>query len=492
MSFDPRAYARQMAGQYGLDPEIFVKMLFAESRFNPNVKPSVVRGKDYVGYGQLGAAAAQDVGITDRFDPKQNIEGSARYLKMQLDEFGSYPLALAAYNAGPQTVRDKGGIPNYPETQAYIEKIMGNNSAPSNSSYSSADIGKHMKPADPNAPYYFAGGSAQARPLDAIGLRGSPNVGAPTSRQRSGVGAGLLDYLFNRNPATGLNPIQNFAAALDPLILPDARMGQAIREQGLRQAAFDKSEKDKNQTEEFFKKQKGGEVFLQAIKMGVSPTDVFAAWFKTQQGDYVVVGDSLVDRKTGKVIFQDPSSGSGSAVEVMPDGTVRINPDKMKLSDGQKKSMIYSGRMKQAQDVINSVERAGTSLYDSLVNNIPLAGNYLTSPEYKVYSQAKTNFINAVLRDESGAAIGQSEFDAAERQYFPQAGDTDAVIEQKRQNRELAIRLMSAAAGMGGSYAKQQLDEMYKQATGKDVPANRSWSNEENWSVSTSKSTETF
>jgi hypothetical protein len=193
-----------------------------------------------------------------------------------------------------------------------------------------------------------------------------------------------------------------------------------------------------------------------------------------------------------KVIFQDTSSGSGSAVEVMPDGTVRINPEKMKLTDGQKKSMLFSGRMQQAQDVINSVERAGTSIYDSIVNNIPLAGNYLTSPEYKVYSQAKRNFINAILRDESGAAIGQSEFDAAEQQYFPQAGDTDAVIEQKRQNRELAIRLMSAAAGMGGSYAKQQLDEMYKQTTGKDVPTDRSWSNEENWNVSTSKSTETF
>jgi hypothetical protein len=125
-SFDPRVYARQMAAEYGIDPDIFTKMLFAESSFDPNAK-SVVRGKDYVGYGQLGAAAAQDVGITDRFDPRQNIEGSAKYLKMQLDEFGSYPLALAAYNAGPQTVRDKGGIPNYPETQAYIEKIMGNN-----------------------------------------------------------------------------------------------------------------------------------------------------------------------------------------------------------------------------------------------------------------------------------------------------------------------------------------------------------------------------
>jgi hypothetical protein len=125
-SFDPRAYARQMAAQYGVDPDIFTKMLFAESSFDPNAK-SVVRGKDYVGYGQLGAAAAQDVGITDRFDPRQNIEGSAKYLKMQLDEFGSYPLALAAYNAGPARVRKYNGIPPFAETQAYIEKIMGNN-----------------------------------------------------------------------------------------------------------------------------------------------------------------------------------------------------------------------------------------------------------------------------------------------------------------------------------------------------------------------------
>ena len=125
-SFDPRAYARQMAAEYGVDPDIFTKMLFAESSFDPNAK-SVVRGKDYVGYGQLGAAAAQDVGITDRFDPRQNIEGSAKYLKMQLDEFGSYPLALAAYNAGPARVRKYNGIPPFAETQTYIEKIMGNN-----------------------------------------------------------------------------------------------------------------------------------------------------------------------------------------------------------------------------------------------------------------------------------------------------------------------------------------------------------------------------
>lgn len=125
-NFDPRAYAKQMAAQYGVDPDIFTKMLFAESSFDPNAK-SVVRGKDYVGYGQLGAAAAQDVGITDRFDPRQNIEGSAKYLKMQLDEFGSYPLALAAYNAGPARVRKYNGIPPFTETQAYIKKIMGNN-----------------------------------------------------------------------------------------------------------------------------------------------------------------------------------------------------------------------------------------------------------------------------------------------------------------------------------------------------------------------------
>ena len=101
------------------------------------------------------------------------------------------------------------------------------------------------------------------------------------------------------------------------------------------------------------------------------------------------------------------------------------------------------------------MSKAGTDLYQHIVKGIPLASNYLTSPQFKMYEQAQRNFINAVLRRESGAAIAESEFANARIQYFPQPNDPPEV-ELKRKNRELAIELMLAGAGAGGQYAKDK------------------------------------
>lgn len=74
---------------------------------------------------QLMPATAAELGVTNPFDPKQNLEGGARYLAEQLERFdGDLPLALAAYNAGPGAVRRHGGIPPYPETKRYIESVL--------------------------------------------------------------------------------------------------------------------------------------------------------------------------------------------------------------------------------------------------------------------------------------------------------------------------------------------------------------------------------
>lgn len=76
-----------------------------------------------IGLGQLMPGTARDLGV-DPNDPLQNLDGSARYLAMMLQEFGDPRLALAAYNAGPEAVRRSRGIPPFPETQNHVARVL--------------------------------------------------------------------------------------------------------------------------------------------------------------------------------------------------------------------------------------------------------------------------------------------------------------------------------------------------------------------------------
>ena len=117
---DYRQLAYQTAQKYGIDPDLFVRQIQAESAF----RPDAVSPAGAIGLGQLMPATARELGVDPR-DPIQNIEGAARYMKQQLDAFKDPALALAAYNAGPSRVRKAGGIPNITETQNYVSKILG-------------------------------------------------------------------------------------------------------------------------------------------------------------------------------------------------------------------------------------------------------------------------------------------------------------------------------------------------------------------------------
>jgi hypothetical protein len=98
---------------------LFRANIAVESAFNPDARSSV----GAIGLGQLMPGTADLLGV-DPYDPEDNLHGSARYLLAQLEDFGSADLALAAYNAGPEAVRDYGGIPPYAETEGHVAKVL--------------------------------------------------------------------------------------------------------------------------------------------------------------------------------------------------------------------------------------------------------------------------------------------------------------------------------------------------------------------------------
>ena len=109
------------AARHKLDPALLAGLIRQESNFDPAAaSPAGARGLT-----QLMPATAAGLGVKDPTDPAQAIEGGARYLRQQLDRFGSDPIrALAAYNAGPGAVLRHGGVPPYAETQAYVRKVQ--------------------------------------------------------------------------------------------------------------------------------------------------------------------------------------------------------------------------------------------------------------------------------------------------------------------------------------------------------------------------------
>ncbi len=99
---------------------LFITMIHRESNFDPNaVSPAGAKG-----LGQLMPATARELGVCDVYSPRDNLEGSARYLTAMLHQFGSAELALAAYNAGPGNVRMYGTIPPFRENRQYISDIF--------------------------------------------------------------------------------------------------------------------------------------------------------------------------------------------------------------------------------------------------------------------------------------------------------------------------------------------------------------------------------
>lgn len=112
---------KEMSEKHGVDYDLIKHVMKTESNFNH----SVVSSAGAAGLMQLMPATAKYVGVKDRFDVRQNIEGGVKYLRKMYDQHnGDLVLTLAAYNAGPGNVKKYGGVPPFKETQNYIKKIL--------------------------------------------------------------------------------------------------------------------------------------------------------------------------------------------------------------------------------------------------------------------------------------------------------------------------------------------------------------------------------
>lgn len=112
----------QAATAHRIDPALLRAVIAVESDFAAHA----VSPKGAQGLMQLMPATARDYGVTDAFDPRQNLDAGARHLRRLLDRFGQNPaLALAAYNAGAEAVvRHQHQIPPYAETMAYVPRVL--------------------------------------------------------------------------------------------------------------------------------------------------------------------------------------------------------------------------------------------------------------------------------------------------------------------------------------------------------------------------------
>lgn len=224
---------------------------------------------------------------------------------------------------------------------------------------------------------------------------------------------------------------------------------------------------------------RSGDLSLAQLGIGLQNRQADDAWRRQQaeqaqknaDRSYGLQAKAANEERFGIKEITDPNTGATSFVkyntrtgDVLPTGapvpaSTPNNPfsDGGKFNEGEGKAAGFTDRMLQSESILRApngkpdstawLHDQGADWKQSMKSKTPGIGNYLISEDRQKYEQAKRDFINSQLRRESGAAISPSEFESADKQYFPVPGDSQDVINQKASNRRAAVEAMGREGG---------------------------------------------
>jgi hypothetical protein len=208
-----------------------------------------------------------------------------------------------------------------------------------------------------------------------------------------------------------------------------------------------------------------------SLTKAMTPGEVDTSNLGRERLNLEMRGRREVDKERGIIIDKD----TGQAQQITLNGQP-VGPKEKDLNENQSNAALFAGRMQAADKIIADLGSKPSVLGAAINQNLtgtPLIGgtlggvsNLFLSKETKQYLQAERDFITAVLRRESGAAIAESEYDTARKTYFPQPNDPPEVIQQKADARARAIAGIAVAAGPSQSRVNSISETTAQRPTG--------------------------
>lgn len=188
----------------------------------------------------------------------------------------------------------------------------------------------------------------------------------------------------------------------------------------------------------------------------------------------------LFDKKSGS--YQDiggaKAEEGGFEVTTADGTTVRMGGKSGKLSEQESKSLVYYERATGALPILDDHEVALTNIGDTIADSAGIPGNFVKSEEYKLADQAAREFLAAVLRKDTGAAITAQEMVQYGRIYLPMPGDTAEVLKQKKEARHRALEAIRKGLGSAQILAAER--PKLKETSKTDSPDSDGWQTLEN------------